>query len=293
MGEVEPDGGEGYVAVLQGADIRALAIAQQLNLAVHPVVDVAPGVGAAVEDLVVARAPHAGHLIALDLLKGDIRHIDVQQGFRRQTALQDLLGQIARHPGRGSPQGLREAVQGNRHAGDAQDGALGGGRYRAGIDHADARIGAQVDPADQQVRRRLHQVRDGQLHAIGGRSPHRMAKELARLFNRPALDRVGEGDGVPDRALLRGRGHHMGLAQVVDCLVEGLDTGCVDAVVVADEKSHASNLARAKPADKRQSGLSGRIGVSLTFWERPDPLRSGPGTSGLRVVGAYFMCCRA
>ncbi len=137
------------------------------------------------------------------------------------------------HFGCGFPVRILIGAKGDGNAGDTEYDRLAGGRNGAGVEHADARVGAEVDSADDEVGQVvLVKQAEGQLNAVRRGTAYGDTKELIVFLNGYGFNRVGEGDGVAGRAALGVGGNHMEVAQVADGLVQYRNSASVNAVVV-------------------------------------------------------------
>lgn len=233
-GEVDVDGGEGGVARFDHADVGVLGVVEQVELAVEPVVVVPPRIEVGGELFNKAGAAHPRGLHALELIQRDVRYVDVEQRTVGQGFLGDLLHYFFGHMRGGFPDRFPVGAEREGDGGDADDHGLAGGGYGAGIEHADAGVGAEVDAADDEVGQLVFvQQAEGKLDAVGGCPAHGHAEMLVVLLDGDGFDRVGERDGVAGGAAFRIGRADMQLAEVADGFVEFRDPARMDAVVVA------------------------------------------------------------
>ena len=255
LGVVEADGRERDVALAQGFEVGALHVAQLVQFAGHPIVGIAPRILAAFVLFDETRGTHARDAQAGELLVGQIGDIHVPEDVGRdaQPAGDHLLDERAADARRGVPVGFAERVERKRHGRNAHDGAFRGGGNGAGIEHADAGVGAEIDAAQDEIGLGLEQETDRQLDAIRRRAADGGAEMRAAGGPGARVQRLGQRDPVADGGAFAVGRDDVDVAQVLDRVVEGVDAGRLDAVVVAQENAHSPWMM----AERRRDGKRG------------------------------------
>ena len=155
-----------------------------------------------------------------------------------QAALHDLFNEVAADARGGGPVGFGEGVEREGNGGDAHDGAFRGGGYGAGVEDADAGVGAEVDAAQDQVGLGVEQEADSQFDAVGRGAADGGAEVRAAGGPGARVEGLGEGDAVADGRAFAVGGDDVNFAQILDGAMEGVDAGGLNAVVVGNQNAH-------------------------------------------------------
>jgi len=109
----------------------------------------------------------------------------------------------------------------------------------AGVEHVDARVRAGVESADDQIGRRLQELEQGELDAIGRPAFDRPAhRRLIFVEHFLRDERREQRDRVTDGALLARRRDHRDRAELLQLFAHGAQAGSVNAVVVCQQDAH-------------------------------------------------------
>jgi len=246
------NGCDGDIAVAHGMNIDIIAFIVNFERAVEPVV----GASARIEPLVKffdkARAAHPSHFNSFELFIRQIGHVDVQQHAGRRRIRNDFFRQLRDHSFGHFPLRIDVGAKRKGNAGNSEDDALGRGRNRAGVNDANAGVGTQINATQNEIRRGVfHQRANGQLNAVGGRSADGIPEKDAILFNRHALDRVRQCDGVSRRATLHIGCNHPQFTQFFYRAVKHGDTGSVNTIIITKENLNGMRDTRFGIRDRR------------------------------------------
>ncbi len=164
--------GDGNKALLYGVEIGAILVLEAEVAGADPVVFLASRIEffdhqVAVDPSALPRDPHAPNF-----LTRTCRHVDVEKGIGRQSALGQSCSHQGGEPCGGGEIGRRTAFGFERdgEGGDPHQGRLHGGGDGAGIGNVVAHVAADVDPGDYKVRTPVEQTVNAKVNAIGRRS---------------------------------------------------------------------------------------------------------------------------
>jgi hypothetical protein len=181
---------------------------------------------------------------ALDRVGEHVGEVDVDQRVRRPARLGELADHLGRMLLRGRPLDRVAALhllaqRDRRHAEHRRFHRRGDG---ARVDDVLAEIAAAVDAGEAERRLVvLEDVVDREQHAVGRRAVDREAAALRAAD----AQRRADGERMADRALLGlGRHHPDVLGERARDLLERLEAGGVDTVVVGDEDAGAREIER-------------------------------------------------
>ena len=241
MGEVELQGGYGDIAFLDRLQIGAV-IEGVLDL-VEPEPEIAVAARVAAFDdgaarIVVETLPDDAD--ALDRLGCDCGEVDVDQralGHRRVQQGREHLGppfarRAERHIIAHAFAGIDLAERDRAHPCQR---ALDGGGDGAGIGDVVGQVCPAVDAREDQIGGRGHDGAERHHHRVGRRAGDGKTP-LSELLQ---ADRAGEGERMACARLLLGRGADPDIVGELACdVLQHLEAGGVDAVVIGEEDSH-------------------------------------------------------
>ena len=98
----------------------------------------------------------------------DVRDVHVQYDVGIERMRDDSLDENTRDPRRGVEVPATPGRKGHRDGGEPQQPSLHRGRHRSRVDHVITEIRAGVDSGHHDVRFRIQQTGDRQVHAVGG-----------------------------------------------------------------------------------------------------------------------------
>ena len=168
------------------------------------------------------------------LLVGQIGHVHIEDGVRRQRVAAQPQHQFTGDTRRGRVMlGLmRRHRHGNRRK--PQETPFHRRRDRTRIQHIVAHVGAGIDARHHHVRFLFQQTGNRQMHAVG-----RGAVDTDKTIRRHGrTDRGFQGEGIGGATAITLRRNHGDLAVCGKRLGQGADTGGLVAVVVADQNPH-------------------------------------------------------
>ena len=183
--------------------------------------------------------PQTRRANALHGVKRQIRHIDIEQnrsGGILFPAGKETLDDFSCH-GRSRRQFRPPLVDlAERNGVDAEDIAFDGGGHRTRIHRIVAHVGAAVDAGHDQIGTVVEKPRQGQMHAIRGRSAHHedifgSVGYRKRFIERERIARAA--------VVMLGR-YDGNAAESAHFVGKRIDAGRHVAVVIADENMHAS-----------------------------------------------------
>src|SRR6266478_2243499 len=180
------------------------------------------------------------HAYARDILGRTGRKVDVDHGVLGHAGIDHLAQNLRPEFQRGVPlrcvAGLHAEFLRQRKRRQSQNGAFQSAGDGAGIDHVFGDVTALVDAGQHQIRHGFAEdVARAHDDAIGRRAPHR---EMARAdFAQP--QGIVQRQRMRDAGLIEFRRHYPDvIGQCAGDLLDNLQAGSMDAIVIGTENSH-------------------------------------------------------
>ena len=193
------------------------------------------------------RHPHP-----FDPVQGQVRDVHVEDRSRRDGAMGERSEEPFHHRGRGLVALRITPHQGDRDGREAEMAAFERRRHRPRVEHVVPEVPARVDPGHHEVRLRVEQPGEREVHAVGRSPLDHDESVLAPL--RP--ERVAKGEGVARAAAIPVGGGHRHLPPIREGPPQAQEPRRPVTVVIAEEDAHWPSWLRGRVRGRNRGAVA-------------------------------------